>query len=164
LANSHWSGRMMIAAGALSVITALLPGGCASKRAGGPEAAQQVDVRRSAAMALAMQAQQAEKAGELDRAIDLYRQALDGVADPPAQWWNNLGALLLEKGQSRYMDAAAAFKAAAAIDLTDPRPRVNLGLVYHKAGYGVKAMEYFEEALRLDQYNLDALRGALTVQ
>jgi tetratricopeptide (TPR) repeat protein len=155
---------MLAAAGFAGLAVLSGPCGCASKESKFELDIPESNVDRAAARALALKAQKAEKADEPERAIELYRQALETDPDAPAQWWNNLGALLLSRHPPDYVNAATAFKAAAALDLDDPRPRINLGMVYYEAAHGNEALDAFEEALALDPGNLDALRAAVRSQ
>lgn len=166
MATAHRNRTGWRAALAGAALGALLgAGGCESGTGGGRiDSPAQRDVDRAAARALAMNAQRAEKAGEVDRAISMYREAIETDPSAPAQWWNNLGALLMGKQPPDYVNASVAFRAAAALDLTDPRPRVNLGMVYYEAKHDAKALEAFEEALALDRNDLNALRAAVRSQ
>lgn len=110
------------------------------------------------AKALAEEAQSAQKAGKTDQAIDLYRKSLEQSQELFAVW-NNLGMLLMEKGEN--MDAAEMFKAAADLAPTDERPYYNVGLIYDRAQYPAKALEFYEKALARNPKSLPALRGAI---
>jgi tetratricopeptide (TPR) repeat protein len=108
---------------------------------------------------LAAEAQKAQNAGQTERAIELYRQSISVSGDLAAAW-NNLGVLLM--GRNENMDAVAAFKRAAELSPTDPRPMENIGLVYSSLGWEQKALEYYLAALDRDPRSRQALRGAVS--
>jgi len=115
-------------------------------------------LRLSEARRLAGQAQQEQKAGHTDKAITLYQKSLEQSRDLFFVW-NNLGLLLMEK--ENYSDAAEMFKSAADLAPEDPRPFYNIGLIYQRAVYDEKALEYFLKSLDRDPKYLPALRGAI---
>jgi tetratricopeptide (TPR) repeat protein len=115
-------------------------------------------VRASEAKDLAAQAQREAKAGNTDKAIDLYQKSLERSHDL-FYVWNDLGVLLMEK--ENYTDAAEMFKSAADLATGDPRPYYNLGLIYQKAVYDEKALEYFVKSLERDGKFLPSLRGSV---
>lgn len=149
---ARWRGVCVLAvlcAGALS--------GC--KHSGGPTiVADDSNIRTTEARKLAGQAQQEYKAGRVDKAIGLYQKSLEQSRDLFFVW-NNLGLLLMEK--ENYSDAAEMFKSAADLAPEDPRPFYNIGLIYQKAVYDEKALEYFTKSLERDPKYLPALRGAI---
>lgn len=116
--------------------------------------AQQVD----AAKAYASQAQVAESQKQTDEAIALYRKAIDTYRDFPAAW-HNLGLLQLEKNET--LAAVESFKVAGDLDLRDPRPVFNIGVIYEKQGWSREAQRYYTEALTRDANYLDALRRSI---
>jgi tetratricopeptide (TPR) repeat protein len=105
---------------------------------------------------LATQAQNAQRAGDTERAIDLYRQSL-AVSGDMAASWNNLGVLLMSREEN--LDAVAAFKRASELSQSDPRPLENIGLVYSRLGWEEKALEYYLKALDRSPNSVKALRG-----
>jgi tetratricopeptide (TPR) repeat protein len=138
-----------------------LLGGCASSSPEfvAPEQprmslAQKVD----AAKGYAAQAQVAETEKRTDDAIALYRKAIDTYRDFPAAW-HNLGLLQLEKNET--LAAVESFKVAGDLDLRDPRPVFNIGVVYEKQGWSREAQRYYTEALTRDANYLDALRRSI---
>lgn len=141
------------------VLAAASAGGCAKWRAqraavrAGPSVGRDAEANR-----IAYQAQEAEKAGKIDRAIELYRESLTVSNNLPATW-NNLGRLLMDRTQ--YLDAVEAFKRAADLSPSDPRPLHNIGMAYSRAGWEQKALEYYLLALECDPRDLTALRGAV---
>lgn len=109
---------------------------------------------------LAQQAQQLEKSGRPDEAIELYRRSAATYRDFPASW-NNLGALLMDKGQN--MEAIEAFRVAAELAPTDPRPHTNIGLLWQRLGYLNDAADAFTLALNRDPAYLPALRESVVI-
>lgn len=110
------------------------------------------------AIALADQGLSAQRAGRLDEAIGLYKQA---VATNPelSGIWTNLGVALMAK--QNFSGAAESFKRAADLSPTDSRPLVNLGIAYLDRGWADQALTYFVEAINRDPNNIEALRGAI---
>jgi len=154
----RWSRTLGAAAALAAALT--LTGGCASRALRGqvtidarPDAQAFERARRLAA--------QAEQAGDPDRAVELYRQAVALYPDLAAGW-NNLGVALLE--QQRYLEAAEAFVQAAQRAPTDPRPLYNLGLTWERTGYLRDALKHYERALARDPRYLPALRGAIRAE
>lgn len=146
------------------VAVALTCAGCGSPKKADPtlDASQVVLERKrlnDQAQKLALQAQAEEKAKRPDKAIELYQQAL--AASPDQHWgvWNNLGMLLLDRGD--YFGAASAFRRASELPPRESTPLVNLGVTFHRAGHDQPALDAFEKALERDPNSLDALRGAL---
>lgn len=123
--------------------------------------------RLARAAQIAGQAQQAqtqaartdnpERRAELNqRAMDLYRQAIEHSAD---LWsaWNNLGVLHMERGE--YAEASRMFQVAADVAPADPRPLENLGVLYHQNGNDREAIQAFKQALAREPNYLPAVRG-----
>lgn len=152
------------AAGVSAAALLVLPAGCGSAGArGGTTTIPDTSAARMAeAQRLAAQGQEAHRAGQTDRAIELYRRSL-GHSPELAPVWNSLGLLYMEKDQ--YLDALEMFQAAA--DLmpghAGAAPLYNTGLLYYRRGHHRKALEFFEESLRRDGRYLEALRGAVMV-
>ncbi len=139
------------------VITAcvLALGACAPKPTYEPGDSS---VRLAQATALAAQAQQAQRDGEPLRAISLYEDSIRTYPEfHPA--WNNLGVLYA--AAKRDMDAVEAFKRAADLTPTDPRPLANIGLIYKSRGFEREAQEYLEQAIQRDEAYLPALRESV---
>ncbi|MBL8757885.1 MAG: tetratricopeptide repeat protein [Phycisphaerae bacterium] len=137
----------------LAVALALAPLGCAPR---GPvfEPGDSA-ARLQRATELAAEAQAAEREGFPRRAIDLYEQSIQTYPDfHPA--WNNLGVLYA--AADRPMDAVSAFRRAADLTPTDPRPFANIGLIYKKRGFEREAQDYLAQALERDDSYLPALR------
>lgn len=141
------------------VAMALAPlSGCASKpRPAAVVAPPAYDTE--AAVRLAAEALQAQRAGRLDESIELYRRALN--ANPELSGiWTNLGVALMSKQD--FAGAADAFKRASELSPTDSRPLVNLGIAYLDRGWAEEALANFDQAIERDPRNVEALRGAVT--
>lgn len=135
----------------------LVPGtGCVFGGRTDPGPAPYVGTQTQAAK-IAYEARQASKRGDTERAIELYKQAL---AESPGFFAaaNNLGILLMEQG--KHYDAVEAFKLAADVAPTDPRPLENIGLAYLSRGWAEPSLVSFLKALDRDPHSMRALRGA----
>lgn len=108
---------------------------------------------------LARQAGAAERAGNSERALELYSQAVGVWPEIPSAW-NNMGLILMERGN--YMEAVEAFKTAARQNPTDPRPLVNVGVAYDRTGWAEDALAAYLQALERRPTDRDALLGAIT--
>ena len=108
--------------------------------------------------ALAREAQINQKNGHTVLATRQYRDAVTLNPELPAAW-NNLGILLME--QKEYMNAATAFRRAADLLPSDPRPYENLGLCYRSARHVKESIEYYGKSLERDGNWLPSLRGAI---
>jgi len=150
--KTGWKVLLWVAAGAVA-------GGCASNTKLGV-VQDPGPARTSRAAELALEAQRAQKAGQTDKALDLYQQSLAQSQDLYFVW-NNLGLLLMEK--HNYMNAAEMFKSAADLAPGDPRPYYNIGLIYKNQGHDKDALDYFSRSLLRDARYLPSLRGAITV-
>lgn len=135
-------------------------GGCASEPKWTPASAAAPSADAGRAETLATQAQIAEDRDRPDEAIELYRQSVAAYREFPAAW-NNLGRLLMERGDG--LEAATAFRVAADLSPTDPRPVYNLATLWEERGYYDDAARFYAEALERDENFLLALRGAIYV-
>ena len=146
-----------LAAGVLAGLWAGVLPGC---RSSGHTTIVPIDdgARVTEARKLAAQAQREYKDGHIDKAVALYQKSLDQSRDLFFVW-NNLGLLLME--QENYTEAAELFKSAADLAPADPRPFYNIGLIYQKAVYDEKALDYFLKSLDRDPKYLPSLRGAI---
>lgn len=150
----------------LLTLGALLATGCASNRSRPPlkVPADATPEARAAALdkaeALARDAQRQELAGHKDEAIKKYGEAINTFHDLPVAW-NNLGVLWAEQGKN--LEAAEAYKTAAELSPTDPRPLKNLGALWEELGYLDDAARWYDEALQRDPNYLPALRRAILV-
>jgi tetratricopeptide (TPR) repeat protein len=107
---------------------------------------------------LAARAQEAESGKRPDEAIALYRQAIETYRDFPAAW-HNMALLQLQKGET--LAAVDSFKVAGDLDLRDPRPVFNIGVIYEQQGWSAEAQRYYTEALARDANYLEALRRSV---
>lgn len=147
-------------AGALTAWAATVAGGCSAGAPHGTVIPEPGPARLDEARRVVARAQEAHRAGELDRAATLYRQALELAPDLGVAW-NNLGLVLMEQGN--YMDAAAMFQIAADAMPRDPKPYYNLGLTYQRRGWLDPALDFYRRALERDPLYQDALRGAVLI-
>lgn len=100
----------------------------------------------------------AQRGKNYAKAEELYQQATAASTDFAAAW-NNLGTVLLE--QSKYLEAADAFRVAAGKNIGDPRPYENLGYVYATRGWSEEGLKYYGLALERSPNSITALRGAV---
>lgn len=114
-----------------------------------------------AAQALSIQAQEAEDDGKPDKAVDLYRQAVNAYRDFPAAW-NNMGVLLAT--QKRHKEAFEAFATAADLVPSDPRPAASMGMIWQELGYPDEAIKAYGKALERDVNYLPALRESVRLE
>ncbi|MEL6329162.1 MAG: tetratricopeptide repeat protein [Planctomycetota bacterium] len=110
------------------------------------------------ALRLAERAEQARRRGNELKAIELYRESI-AVYDAIALPHNNLGMLLMEQGDA--LGASRAFRRAADLATTDPRPFANLGYMHAQRGWTDDALRYYELALERDPNDLESLRGVI---
>ena len=147
-------------AGSAGLLTA---GGCQNRnRFEMPEDAtlEARAARVARAESLARDAQRQELAGNDDRAIALYRQALSEWRELPVAW-HNLGVLLARKG--RNLEAAEAYMTASELSPSDPISLYNLGTLWEDLGYLDDAARWYDEALLRNQNYLPALRRSVLV-
>jgi Tfp pilus assembly protein PilF len=130
--------------------------GCASS----PKAATQDELQaaRADATRLSSEGLAFQREGKLDEAIASYRKAIAAFPELPGVR-NNLGAALIAKRE--YLEASDVLKEESLRSLSDPRPLVNLGILYMDRGWAQDSHEYFKRALERDPNNIDALRGAI---
>ncbi|QYK47318.1 MAG: tetratricopeptide repeat protein [Phycisphaeraceae bacterium] len=133
--------------------------GCASTQKQDPGAmADAVAQNQSRGLQLARDAQRQADRGETERAIETYKQAVASWREMPAAW-NNLGVLLMQ--EQNYADAVSAFKVAADLSPTDPRPLENIAVCYVRSGWASDALRYYGMSLERDPNRLESLRGAV---
>ncbi len=134
--------------------------GCEStpKRDAAQEAADQMVLNSQEGLRLAKEAQRQAERGDKDGAIQTYQRAVSTWRGMPAAW-NNLGVLLMEKQD--YAGAVGAFKVAAELSPTDPRPLENIAVSYVKSGWATDALRYYGMALERDPNRIESLRGAV---
>lgn len=129
--------------------------GCAPRH-GMPPSYDATDAQRRAdAIALIERAQDER---DPQKQIVLYERAVAAYREFPAVW-NELGMLYHE--QQDYARALDAFTTAANLDPDDPRPLVNLGVMWDKRFYPEVARKHYESALARSPRNIDALRGCI---
>ncbi len=147
-------GRSLGCVAVVSLAGALVgvAGGCGSPRRVAPPPAQ----RLTEANALAERAERAESSGEILRAIELYQESVN--TSGTVANWNNLGVLLMD--QQNYAGAVSAFRRAAELEPTDPRPMTNMGIAFYRAGWADDALDHFDRALVISPTYVPALRGA----
>ena len=153
-----WRGASRGACAALALAATGLLAACQLKP--GESTLSDQEVRLQEAVALAKQAQAAEKGGDKQQAIRLYQDSARAYR-PFAASWNNLGALLMDEGHN--MEAIEAFRTAGEVSPTDPRPHTNIGMMWQRLGYLDDAAEAFSEAIRRDRNYLPALREAVLI-
>ncbi len=145
---------------ALLLGTILLSAACHSTRP--PETYTQVRIDESNAARTALEhvreAERLEKLKKNDKAIDEYLQAVGTYRELPAAW-NNLGRLMMERGE--HNAAAEAFRTAADLSPADPLPVYNLGALWEKLGWPDDALRFYGEALARDQNHLLSLRRSI---
>jgi len=107
---------------------------------------------------LARDAQRLAEGGNPTAAIETYQRAVATWREMPAAW-NNLGVLMME--QQNYAGAVGAFKVAADLSPTDPRPLENIAVSYVKSGWASDALQYYGMALERDPNRIESLRGAV---
>lgn len=99
---------------------------------------------------------QAHRAGDLERAIGLYRQAVK-AAPGIAPWHYNLGIALKAAGQTK--NAASALSAAVRAEPGHTRARVALAGLFDAAGDAAAALRHWYAAFRLEPENMAVLAG-----
>jgi Flp pilus assembly protein TadD len=94
--------------------------------------------------------------GDLARAEDLYRKALDLAPNRPSVMVN-LAAVLL--GMGRHEDARSISESLFAIETENPAALLNLGNSQLKAGSAEGALVSIEKALKITPGYVEALVG-----
>lgn len=143
-----WSTRLAVCLLTLSL------GACATRLT--PGSPEETARRRDDAAKLAEQGTRAQEAGNLDEAITLYGQSINTYGELPGVR-TNLAVALMSKGD--YLRAASVLKDEIEISPRDPRPLINLGLLYRDRGWLENAYDYLDRALVVDQANITALRA-----
>jgi tetratricopeptide (TPR) repeat protein len=153
LRNGRCIPPVLVLAG---VLAAGVLGGCRGQTRTPDLNLQPPQQRLAEAHRLALEGQRAHKAGDHERALQLYQESLQHSRELHAVW-NNMGLLLIDQGH--YMDAVEVFRAAADIALFDPQPYYNVGYVYDAAGHTEPALKAYERALERNPRYIPALRG-----
>lgn len=151
--------RKVVGAMAACVVAGIVLCSCASKRTTEGPIPMPETGSAARARSLAVDAQRAERSGDVDRAIVLYQQSVQAAPDLHWSIWNNLGLLLMQRAD--YPSAGAAFRTAAEFPGSGSVPLENLGLLYHETGHDERALETFIAAISRNPRSLDAHRGAL---
>ncbi|MBC7771270.1 MAG: tetratricopeptide repeat protein [Pyrinomonadaceae bacterium] len=109
----------------------------------------------------ALAAQNAETAGQTDKAIALYQQAIQSHREFPAAWLN-LGVLQMKVKNN--LEAVDAFNVASELDPDDPRPYFNVATIYDEKHYYKEAIKQYNLALEKDPNLLPALRRSIYLE
>lgn len=137
--------------------SALALGACKHSGTIGVPAGLAADEARRLSVAVDL-ASEASRTKDPDAAALKYYQAVQNYRELPSAW-NNLGVILMS--QQRFLQAAEAFKTAADLSPSDPRPLYNTGLLWDRRGYIREARTFYARALERDNSYLPALRGAI---
>lgn len=141
-----------------ALVTLTLSAGCAlDSRANDPQLGDDA-LKIIEAQRLASTAQDLERKKLYDDAIEFYKRSIMVYRDFPASW-NNLGALLMDRG--KYLEARECFQIAAQLSPTDPRPLANLGALYAKQSWLDEAARYYGQALERNPNDLESLRESV---
>jgi len=125
-----------------------------------PSSTNSADDRSRSAAELFTKGRQAEAEGDLERAHDLYRDALARRTDHP-DWYYRLGCVCLKS--SRFEDARRWFLAGIELRPADPKMLTNLGAAFDRLGQREEAMAVYQRAVFLEDapaaayHNLGAL-------
>lgn len=150
---------MMAMVAGVVVLSGVLPlGGCANKKKAGFDLPAEDPRTLERALQLTAEGDAAQRSGKHDDAIAKYREALSN-RDDVGQTWNNFGLALYSK-QMR-AEAAQAFRRAADLMPSDPRPLENLGLLYLENDFYDEALKNYSESLGREPNYLPSLRGAM---
>lgn len=150
----------VLVVGALAWVLAAV-GGCKSTHTAPSEyervRAEEADAARKS-LEHVKEAERLEKLGHSDDAIQEYIKAVASYRELPAAW-NNLGRLMMAKGQNNA--AAEAFRTAADLSPADPLPVYNLGALWESLGWPDQAAIHYSEALNRDPNHLPSLRRSI---
>lgn len=133
--------------------------GCAGKaRSASPSTADRIAAMEQATQ-LAAQSQQAFARKDWNNAISYAQQAV--VLNPGfGAAWNNLGLAFMSRAQGTdYLAAQQAFQQAVSLLPADPTPARNLGVLYEQRGFASDALQYYNQALDIDENDIPSLRG-----
>ena len=135
--------------------------GCASSTQAGAYATDE-GAPRNPQLAQELNGQGVEKMlADPGEAEALFRRALSAdLYHGPAH--NKLGVLMIESG--RLYEAAEEFQWAARLMPGHPDPRINLGLVFERAGLTDDAMAHYRTALEVYPGHLQAIQALTTAE
>ncbi len=155
--NFSITNTLRVAALAAITLASLSITACGARYAGVPnDRAQRINESRQ----LAAQGQSALRSKDYDDAIKYTQQAVTVNPDFGAAW-NNLGLAFMQRGRDNdYIAAQQSFQKAASLLPSDPTPYRNLGLLYQSRGFEEDALRNFENALLINEYDIQSLRGA----
>lgn len=122
--------------------------------------AQALEANRVQAERLIAQAQVQVSNGQIEDAINLYKQAVS-LYPQDAFAWYNLGVLCSR--QKRLSESAEAWNMAATLDAKDPRAYFALGLQVQDLGWLSDAADFYNRALDRDPNYLPALKKSVQV-
>lgn len=138
----------------VAFLSITLLAGCTSRNAAGSP--EELARRQEEAAKLAQQATKAQEDGHTDEALTLFGKSLNAYGELPGVR-TNLAVALMSKGD--YLSAANALKAEVELSPRDPRPLVNLGLLYRERGWLEQSYDYLDRALNIDPANVTGLRA-----
>jgi tetratricopeptide (TPR) repeat protein len=122
--------------------------------------AQALEENRLQAERLIAQAQVQINNGQIEDAINLYKQSVS-LYPQDAFAWYNLGVLCSR--QKRFAESAEAWNMATTLDAKDPRAYFALGLQVQELGWLSDASEFYNRALDRDPNYLPALKKSVQV-
>lgn len=154
----HMKTLVVVLAAGAALAGSLMSGGCAHKKQPSFELPAEDPKALELALQRTAEGDAAQRAGKLSEAIDRYREALQ-IREDVGQTWNNLGLALY--AQQRRAEAAQAYRRAADLMPTDPRPLENLGILYMENDFYDEALKNYSESLGRDPNYLPSLRGAI---
>lgn len=146
---------------AASLVAALSMASCASSTPPAPHTqAQEIEENRRQAERLIAQAQVQINNGQIDDAINLYKQSVS-LYSQDAFVWYNLGVLCSR--QKRFAESAEAWNMASTLDAKDPRAYFALGMQVQDLGWLSDASDFYSRALDRDPNYLPALKKSVQV-
>lgn len=150
---------MMATVAGMAVLSGVVPMvGCATKKKVAFDLPSEDPRTLERALQLTAEGDAAQRNGKFEDAIAKYREALS-ARDDVGQTWNNFGLALY--AQQKRAEAAQAFRRAADLMPSDPRPLENLALLYMENDFYDEALKNYIESLGRDANYLPSLRGAI---
>jgi tetratricopeptide (TPR) repeat protein len=144
----------------VALALALGLGACAATPSKPQTPAQAIEDRHTQADRLVAKAIEYTANNQLEDAINLYKQAVQLFPQHFGAWYN-LGVLCNRTG--KYAGAVEAWRVAADVAPTDPRPYASLGLQYQELGFLTDASQCYARALERDPNHLPALKKAIEI-